>query len=173
MWRGSASRFIAPLAFLVVVATAACVVLGLVLAGRADDSLENANRKSLRGAIEALQVLSPDVSRLDPALIRALERASGLEPGPERSRLLTVTFVGGGFTGVEGFAELLSLATALLKSYPGLTVSDLGFHLIEAQHRILPEVTDGRDPVGERMVRPIAAMMRWGEQRKQFHVLNR
>jgi len=79
MARGSASRFIAPLAFLVIVGTAACVVLGLVLAGRADDGLENANRKSLRGAIEALQVLSPDVSRLDPALIRALERASGLK----------------------------------------------------------------------------------------------
>ena len=47
--------------------------------GRSDDSLESANRKSLRGAIEALQVLSPDVSRLDPALIRALERASGLK----------------------------------------------------------------------------------------------
>ena len=77
--RGSASRFIAPLALLVVVGTVACVGLGLVLAGRSDDSLESANRKSLRGAIEALQVLSPDVSRLDPALIRALERASGLK----------------------------------------------------------------------------------------------
>jgi diguanylate cyclase (GGDEF)-like protein len=77
--RGSASRFIAPLALLVVVGTAACVGLGLMLAERADDSLESANRKSLRGAIEALQALSPDVSRLDPALIRALERASGLK----------------------------------------------------------------------------------------------
>jgi diguanylate cyclase (GGDEF)-like protein len=79
MSRGSASRFIAPLALLVVVGTVACVGLGLVLAGRSDDSLESANRKSLRGAIEALQVLSPDISRLDPALIRALERASGLK----------------------------------------------------------------------------------------------
>ena len=77
--RGSASRFIAPLALLVVVGTAACVGLGLMLAERADDSLESANRKTLRGAIEALQALSPDVSRLDPALIRALERASGLK----------------------------------------------------------------------------------------------
>jgi diguanylate cyclase (GGDEF)-like protein len=77
--RGSASRFIAPLALLVVVGTAACAGLGLMLADRADDSLESANRKSLRGAIEALQALSPDVSRLDPALIRALERASGLK----------------------------------------------------------------------------------------------
>ncbi|MDL9980066.1 NAD(P)/FAD-dependent oxidoreductase [Microbacterium sp. ASV49] len=75
-------------------------------------------------------------------LLDAFDRASMLPPGPDRSRLLTVTFVGGGFSGVEGFAELLSLATALLKSYPELTFSDLAFHLIEARDRILPEVTD-------------------------------
>src|SRR5262245_19969427 len=69
----------APFALMVLVATIVCAVIGLVLAWQADDKLEGANRKSLRGAIEALQVLSPDVSRLDPALIRALERASGLK----------------------------------------------------------------------------------------------
>ncbi|MER7893783.1 NAD(P)/FAD-dependent oxidoreductase [Micromonospora sp. NPDC094482] len=75
-------------------------------------------------------------------LLTAFERASALPPGPERTRLLTVTVVGGGFTGVEGFGELLSLATALLKRYPELTFSDLSYHLVEAQGRILPEVTD-------------------------------
>jgi NADH dehydrogenase len=75
-------------------------------------------------------------------VLTAFEHASTLPPGPERRRLLTVTVVGGGFSGVEGFGELLSLATDLLKSYPELTFADLGFHLIEAQGRILPEVTD-------------------------------
>lgn len=75
-------------------------------------------------------------------LLDAFDRAAMLPPGPERARLLTVTFVGGGFSGVEGFAELLSLATALLKSYPELRFSDLSFHLVEARDRILPEVTD-------------------------------
>jgi NADH dehydrogenase len=75
-------------------------------------------------------------------LLDAFDRAALLPAGPERSRLLTVTFVGGGFSGVEGFAELLSLATALLKSYPELRFSDLSFHLVEARDRILPEVTD-------------------------------
>ncbi|MFK3978967.1 NAD(P)/FAD-dependent oxidoreductase [Micromonospora sp. NPDC050397] len=74
-------------------------------------------------------------------LLTAFERAAGLEPGTERSRLLTVTFVGGGFTGVEGFGELLSFATALLRSYPELTFPELSFHLVEAEDRILPEVT--------------------------------
>lgn len=76
-------------------------------------------------------------------LLTAFDRASVLPPGPERRRLLTVTFVGGGFSGVEGFGEMLSLATALLRSYPELTRADLGFHLVEAAGRILPEVTDG------------------------------
>ncbi|MGO4592250.1 NAD(P)/FAD-dependent oxidoreductase [Leifsonia sp. 2TAF2] len=75
-------------------------------------------------------------------LLDAFDRASVLPPGPQRSRLLTVAFVGGGFSGVEGFGELLSLATALLKSYPELHFSDLSFHLVEARDRILPEVTD-------------------------------
>ncbi|WP_420369403.1 NAD(P)/FAD-dependent oxidoreductase [Curtobacterium sp. L1-20] len=75
-------------------------------------------------------------------LLTAFDRASTLPPGPERQKLLTVTFVGGGFSGVEGFGETLALATALLRSYPELTMDDLSFHLVEAQGRILPEVTD-------------------------------
>jgi NADH dehydrogenase len=75
-------------------------------------------------------------------LLTAFDEASGLEPGPQRRRLLTITFVGGGFSGVEGFGELLSLATALLKHYPELSQSDLAFHLVEATGRILPEVSD-------------------------------
>ncbi|MFG1817605.1 NAD(P)/FAD-dependent oxidoreductase [Kribbella sp. NPDC049174] len=75
-------------------------------------------------------------------LLTAFDQASVLPPGPERQRLLTVTFVGGGFAGVEGFAELLSLANGLLKSYPELSQRDFAFHLVEASHRILPEVGD-------------------------------
>ena len=75
-------------------------------------------------------------------LLTAFDRAAVLPPGPERKRLLTVTFVGGGFSGVEGFGELLSLATSLLDRYPELSFADLDFHLVEAQDRILPEVTD-------------------------------
>ena len=75
-------------------------------------------------------------------LLTAFDRASVMEPGPERRRLLTFAFVGGGFSGVEGFSELLSLATSLLKSYPELHFSDLAFHLVEANDRILPEVTE-------------------------------
>jgi NADH dehydrogenase len=75
-------------------------------------------------------------------LLTAFDRAALLPPGVERRRLLTVTVVGGGFTGVEVFGELLSLATSLLRSYPELSRDDLSFHLVDANNRILPEVTD-------------------------------
>ncbi|WP_236795177.1 NAD(P)/FAD-dependent oxidoreductase [Amycolatopsis sp. GM8] len=75
-------------------------------------------------------------------LLTAFDRAATLEPGPQRRKLLTATFVGGGFSGVEGFGELLSLATSLLRSYPELDRNELQFHLVEARDRILPEVTD-------------------------------
>ncbi|MEV4619477.1 FAD-dependent oxidoreductase [Asanoa sp. NPDC049573] len=75
-------------------------------------------------------------------MLTNFDRASTLPPGPQRRKLLTVTFVGGGFSGVEGFGELLSLATALTKLYPELSGDDVHFHLVEARDRILPEVTD-------------------------------
>ncbi|MFI8073809.1 NAD(P)/FAD-dependent oxidoreductase [Streptomyces sp. NPDC086033] len=75
-------------------------------------------------------------------LMTAFDQAASLPAGPERQKLLTVTFVGGGFSGVEGFGELLSLATAMLRSYPELSIDDLSFHLVEARGRILPEVSD-------------------------------
>lgn len=74
-------------------------------------------------------------------LLTAFDQAASLPPGPERRKLLTVTFVGGGFSGVEGFGELLSLATAMLRAYPELSFDELSFHLVEARDRILPEVT--------------------------------
>ncbi|MFH8442975.1 NAD(P)/FAD-dependent oxidoreductase [Streptomyces sp. NPDC018026] len=75
-------------------------------------------------------------------LLTAFDQAASMLPGAERRELLTVTFVGGGFAGVEGFGELLSLATAMLKAYPELSFEELSFHLVEARDRILPEVSD-------------------------------
>lgn len=75
-------------------------------------------------------------------LLTAFDRASTLPAGDERARALTVTFVGGGFSGVEGFGEALSLAQELLDYYPEIRADELSFHLVEARDRILPEVSD-------------------------------
>nr|WP_202107044.1 NAD(P)/FAD-dependent oxidoreductase [Agromyces seonyuensis] len=74
-------------------------------------------------------------------LLTNFDKASQLPAGPERDRLLTVTVVGGGFAGIEVFAELRSYASSLLKYYPTLTFDDTHFHLIEAMGRIMPEVS--------------------------------
>ncbi|PPI56398.1 NAD(P)/FAD-dependent oxidoreductase [Rathayibacter toxicus] len=73
-------------------------------------------------------------------LFTNFDKAASLPPGPERSRLLTVTVVGGGFAGIEVFAELRSCASALLERYPEIDFDETHFHLIEAMGRIMPEV---------------------------------
>ncbi|HET8895988.1 MAG TPA: FAD-dependent oxidoreductase [Protaetiibacter sp.] len=68
-------------------------------------------------------------------------KASTMPPGPERDRLLTVVVVGGGFAGIEVFAELRSFASSLVGSYDTISFDDTHFHLIEAMGRIMPEVS--------------------------------
>jgi NADH dehydrogenase len=74
-------------------------------------------------------------------LIGNFERAAALPAGPARDRLLTFVVVGGGFAGIETFAELRSTATYLLRHYPEIKFEDVKFHLIEAMGRIMPEVS--------------------------------
>ncbi|TFC14627.1 NAD(P)/FAD-dependent oxidoreductase [Cryobacterium algoritolerans] len=69
------------------------------------------------------------------------DKAAQLPAGPERDRLLTFVVIGGGFAGIEVFAELRSFATSLLKSYPEIGFDDTHFHLVEAMGRIMPEVS--------------------------------
>jgi len=75
-------------------------------------------------------------------VIDNMHLAADMPPGPERDRLLTVVVVGGGFAGIEAFAELRSLVSAMLKEFPTLSIDDTHFHLIEAMDRIMPEVSE-------------------------------
>ncbi|WP_084040223.1 NAD(P)/FAD-dependent oxidoreductase [Demequina sp. NBRC 110053] len=75
-------------------------------------------------------------------LVLAFEQAAELPAGPERDRLLTVTVVGGGFSGVEVLGEMMGLARSLVRRFPTLNREDVAFHLVEAAPRILPEVSD-------------------------------
>ncbi|MDN4615837.1 FAD-dependent oxidoreductase [Leifsonia sp. F6_8S_P_1B] len=74
-------------------------------------------------------------------LLENFDKAAALPAGPERDRLLTVVVVGGGFAGIEIFAELRSFASSLLSKYPEISFEDTHFHLIEAMGRIMPEVS--------------------------------
>ncbi|QKJ24978.1 FAD-dependent oxidoreductase [Aquiluna borgnonia] len=75
-------------------------------------------------------------------MVGNFERAAALPAGSKlRQRLLTFVVVGGGFAGIETFAELRSAATHLLRYYPQIDFDEIQFHLIEAMGRIMPEVS--------------------------------
>ena len=75
-------------------------------------------------------------------LVGNFDRASSLPKNDKnRKRLLMTIVVGGGFAGIEAFAELRSAATFLLRYYPEIDFDEVEFHLIEAMGRIMPEVS--------------------------------
>jgi NADH dehydrogenase len=74
-------------------------------------------------------------------LLTNFDRAASLPAGPKREKLLTFVVVGGGFAGIEAFAEMLSLATYLLRYYPTIKFEEVQFHLVEAMSRVMPEVS--------------------------------
>jgi NADH:ubiquinone reductase (H+-translocating) len=74
---------------------------------------------------------------------RVLERMDVAEstPDPElRARALTLVFVGGGYSGVEGLAELEDLARDACRYYRTVRREDMRWVLVEAAPTILPEI---------------------------------
>lgn len=72
-----------------------------------------------------------------------LARASSTDDADLRRRLLTFVFVGGGFAGVEAFAETEDMARAALRDFPNLSADDLRFLMVEMLDGILPEMGEG------------------------------
>jgi NADH:ubiquinone reductase (H+-translocating) len=74
-------------------------------------------------------------------VLARLDAASSTDDPEVRRRALTFTFVGGGYAGVEAFAELEDMAHyAITHYYPRLSPADMRWVLVEAMGRILPEV---------------------------------
>jgi NADH dehydrogenase len=80
----------------------------------------------------------PDAIWLRNRVLRQLEAADATSDLQRRRELLTFTFVGGGYAGVEALAELESLARDALRIYPSLDARDLRWVLVEAAERVLP-----------------------------------
>jgi NADH dehydrogenase FAD-containing subunit len=73
-----------------------------------------------------------------------LARLDAVSTNPEpalRERALTFVFIGGGYAGIEAFAELEDMARSSLKYYPNIEPGDMHWVLVEASERILPEVS--------------------------------
>jgi NADH dehydrogenase len=83
---------------------------------------------------EAIYLRNHVMSRLDAA--------SSTHDAELRRKLLTFTFVGGGFAGIEALAELEDMARFATRYYDNIEPSDLRWVLVEAAGRILPEVRE-------------------------------
>ena len=80
----------------------------------------------------------PDAIWLRNRLLHQLEAAEATRDLDKRRELLTFTFVGGGYAGVEALAELESLARDALRTYDRLRPRDLRWVLVEATDGLLP-----------------------------------
>ena len=111
----------------IVVMTAGAVSRTFPIPGVADEAI------GMKNIEEAIAVRDRILTNFD--------KASNLPAGPEKQRLLTFVVVGGGFAGIEAFAEMRNLASALVRRYPTISFEETHFHLIEAMGRIMPEVS--------------------------------
>jgi NADH dehydrogenase len=107
--------------------TAGAVSRTFPIAGVADNAI------GLKSVEEAIEIRNHILTNFD--------KAANMPAGAARDRLLTFVVVGGGFAGIEVFAEMRNLASYLLRYYPTLEFKDVHFHLIEAMGRIMPEVS--------------------------------
>lgn len=69
-----------------------------------------------------------------------LEIAESLEDPVERRQYLTFVYVGAGYAGVEGVAELQDYVASVIERYPRCRLDGTRWILVEAQDRIMPEV---------------------------------
>ncbi|MBE1874493.1 NAD(P)/FAD-dependent oxidoreductase [Myceligenerans pegani] len=75
-------------------------------------------------------------------VINRLDLASSTWDAELRKRMLTFTFVGAGFAGIEALAEIEDMARYATRQYNTIDPEDLRFVMIEGTGRILPEVTE-------------------------------
>ena len=72
-------------------------------------------------------------------IIHTLERAETVDDAPTREALLTYVFVGAGYAGLEGLAELQDFASDVVALYPRSRLHGLRFMLVEAKDRVMTE----------------------------------
>jgi NADH:ubiquinone reductase (H+-translocating) len=81
-----------------------------------------------------------EATALRNRIVRHLELAEGLDHAEQRAAYLSFVFVGGGYAGLEGIAELADFAHDALKRYPRCRETGTRFTLIDAADRIMPEI---------------------------------
>ncbi|GAB2733316.1 NAD(P)/FAD-dependent oxidoreductase [Salinifilum aidingensis] len=75
-------------------------------------------------------------------VLAMMDAAANTDDEELRKRLLTFTFVGGGFAGVEALAELQDMARFACRYYSAITPEDMRWVLVEGAGRVMPEVSE-------------------------------
>jgi NADH dehydrogenase len=83
-----------------------------------------------------------DAFQLHNHILAEVERADAADDPAERERHLSFVFVGAGYAGVEGLAELWDLVEDTLRHYPRLRAVRRRWVLVDAAPRILAEIPD-------------------------------
>src|SRR5215207_1503243 len=121
--------------------------------------------ENLEGLVEDLHydqliVTVGSVSRTLPVAIalrnhvlRTLEHAETLEDGGARREYLTYVFVGAGYAGLEGLAELQDFAADILELYPRCRVTGIRWILVDAGPRVMHEIPAKLAEFAERELR--------------------
>jgi NADH:ubiquinone reductase (H+-translocating) len=81
-----------------------------------------------------------EATALRNRIIRNMELAEGLDNPFDRRSYLNFVFVGGGYAGLEGIAELADFARDALKRYPRCQQAGAHFTLVDVAPRIMPEI---------------------------------
>jgi NADH dehydrogenase len=81
-----------------------------------------------------------DAIALRNRAVNNLEVAESLDDPEERAAWLTFVFVGAGYAGVEGIAEMQDFVSDVIERYPRCRLDSTRWILVEAQDRIMPEI---------------------------------
>jgi NADH:ubiquinone reductase (H+-translocating) len=91
-----------------------------------------------------------------------LEVAESLDDSEQRQQYLTFIFVGAGYAGLEGIAELQDYVADVIDRYPRCRLENTRFILVEAQDRVMPEIPPSLAEVATRELRGRGIEIRTG-----------
>ena len=94
-----------------------------------------------------------DATALRNQVLSCLDIAESLEDPELRAEYLGFVFVGAGYAGVEGLAELQDFAVQAIRFYPRCAAQGMRWVLAEARGRIMQEVPESLSEFAERELR--------------------
>lgn len=104
----------------------------------------------------------PDATAMRNRVLSCLDIAESVEDPALRAEYLGFVFVGAGYAGVEGLAELQDFAAQAIELYPRCRAQGMRWVLIEARERIMQEVPPSLSVFAEHELRGRGIEVRTG-----------